>query len=39
LRLLVLTYRVAYDALLAFLRDDGWAIASHIALSIRMAAS
>jgi membrane protein len=36
LRLLVLTYRVAYDAFLAFLRDDGWAIASHIALSILM---
>jgi membrane protein len=34
LRLLILTYRVAYDAFLAFLRDDGWAIASHIALSI-----
>jgi membrane protein len=36
LQLLILTYRVAYDALLAFLRDDGWAIASHIALSILM---
>ena len=29
-------FRVAYDAFLAFLRDDGWAIASHIALSILM---
>ena len=36
MQLLILTYRVAYDALLAFLRDDGWAIASHIALSILM---
>jgi len=36
LRLLVLTFRVAYDAFLAFLRDDGWAIASHIALSTLM---
>jgi membrane protein len=36
LRLLVLTYHVTYDAFLAFLRDDGWAIASHIALSILM---
>jgi len=36
LRLLVLTYRIAYGAFLAFLRDDGWAIASHIALSILM---
>jgi membrane protein len=33
LRLLVLACRIAYDAFLAFLRDDGWAIASHIALS------
>ena len=36
MRLLVLTYRIAYGAFLAFLRDDGWAIASHIALSILM---
>ena len=36
MRLLVLAYRVAYDAFLAFLRDDGWAIASHIALSTLM---
>jgi len=36
LRLLVLARRVGYDALLAFLRDDGWAIASHIALSTLM---
>src|SRR5215831_12545971 len=33
---LVLAYRAAYDAFLAFLRDDGWAIASHIALSTLM---
>jgi membrane protein len=36
LRLLVLSYRVANKAFLAFLRDDGWAIASHIALSTLM---
>jgi membrane protein len=36
LRVLALAFRLAYDALLAFLRDDGWAIASHIALSILM---
>jgi membrane protein len=29
-------YRVAYDAFLKFLGDDGWAIASHIALSTLM---
>src|SRR5215467_9526788 len=29
-------YRVVYDAFLRFLRDDGWAIASHIALSTLM---
>jgi len=29
-------YRVVYDAFLMFLRDDGWAIASHIALSTLM---
>jgi len=28
--------RIAYDAFLKFLRDDGWAIASHIALSMLM---
>jgi membrane protein len=28
--------RVFYDAFMAFLRDDGWAIASHIALSTLM---
>jgi uncharacterized membrane protein len=32
---LVLIYRITYDAFLAFLRDDGWAIASHIALKAR----
>jgi membrane protein len=36
LRLLIFTYRVAYDAFLKFLGDDGWAIASHIALSTLM---
>jgi hypothetical protein len=36
LRALALAFRLAYDALLAFLRDDGWAVASHIALSILM---
>jgi hypothetical protein len=36
LRLLVLAYRLAYEAFLAFLRDDGWAIASHISLSALM---
>ena len=34
MRLFTFALRVAYDAFLAFLRDDGWAIASHIALSI-----
>ena len=33
MRILLLALRVSYDAFLAFLRDDGWAIASHIALS------
>jgi len=33
LQLLVLVYRIAYRAFLKFLRDDGWAIASHISLS------
>ena len=36
MRLLVHAYRVAYDAFLRFLGDDGWAIASHIALSTLM---
>jgi membrane protein len=36
LRAPALAVRLAYDALLAFLRDDGWAVASHIALSILM---
>ncbi len=36
LRLLLLTFRITYDAFQAFLEDDGWAIASHIALSILM---
>jgi membrane protein len=35
-RFLVFSYRVAYEAFLTFLRDDGWAIASHIALSTLM---
>jgi membrane protein len=35
-RLIVFACRVAYDAFLKFLRDDGWAIASHIALSTLM---
>jgi membrane protein len=35
-RLIVFVCRVAYDAFLKFLRDDGWAIASHIALSTLM---
>ncbi|MGH6845836.1 MAG: YihY/virulence factor BrkB family protein, partial [Methylocella sp.] len=29
-------FRVLYDAIMRFARDDGWAIASHIALSILM---
>jgi membrane protein len=28
--------RIVYDAFAAFIRDDGWAIASHIALSLLM---
>lgn len=36
MRFIVLGFRVAYDAFLAFARDDGWAIASHIALSTLM---
>ncbi len=27
-------FRVLYDAIMRFSQDDGWAIASHIALSI-----
>jgi membrane protein len=36
LRPLVTCFRIAYDAFIAFARDDGWAIASHIALSLLM---
>jgi membrane protein len=36
LRSLSFVFLVAYDAFLAFIREDGWAIASHIALSILM---
>jgi membrane protein len=36
LRLLIGCFRIAYDAFIAFIRDDGWAIASHIALSLLM---
>lgn len=36
MQLLRLAYRLAYDAFDTFGRDDGWAIASHIALSILM---
>jgi membrane protein len=32
----VFVFRIAYEAFLGFLRDDGWAIASHIALSTLM---
>jgi membrane protein len=32
----LLAFRVAFDAFLKFLRDDGWAIASHISLSTLM---
>jgi membrane protein len=35
-RLLTLCYRVVKDAFYRFLADDGWAIASHIALSALM---
>lgn len=37
MRLLKLSLRVVIDAFRAFLADDGWAIASHIALSTLMA--
>jgi membrane protein len=36
LRLAALVSRIAYEAFVDFLRDDGWAIASHIALSTLM---
>lgn len=36
LRLITYPARIAADAFLAFSRDDGWAIASHIALSTLM---
>jgi membrane protein len=35
-RLFRLCFRLAWEAFLAFVRDDGWAIASHIALSMLM---
>jgi membrane protein len=37
LRILTLSLRIAVDAFRHFLADDGWAIASHIALSTLMA--
>ncbi|MBV1697680.1 MAG: YihY/virulence factor BrkB family protein [Hyphomicrobiales bacterium] len=37
MKTLHLTFRVIFDAFLRFNRDDGWAIASHISLSILMA--
>jgi membrane protein len=37
LRIVVFSFRIAYDAFRLFLADDGWAIASHIALSTLMA--
>jgi membrane protein len=37
LRLLKLSFRIVVDAIRGFLADDGWAIASHIALSTLMA--
>jgi membrane protein len=37
LRILILSFRIATDAFRHFLEDDGWAIASHIALSTLMA--
>ena len=37
MQLLKLAYRIALDAFRHFLADDGWAIASHIALSTLMA--
>jgi membrane protein len=37
LRIVVFSFRIAFDAFRLFLADDGWAIASHIALSTLMA--
>ncbi len=37
MRILIRSLRIAYDAFRHFLADDGWAIASHIALSTLMA--
>lgn len=37
MRILITSYRVVADAVRHFLADDGWAIASHIALSMLMA--
>lgn len=37
MRILTTSLRIAYDAFRHFLADDGWAIASHIALSTLMA--
>jgi membrane protein len=37
LRVLISSVRIAYEAFQEFLADDGWAIASHIALSTLMA--
>jgi membrane protein len=37
LRLIVIAFRIAADAARHFIADDGWAIASHIALSMLMA--
>ena len=34
MRPLVSCFRIAYDAFIAFIRDDGWAIASHLALTL-----
>ena len=36
MHLIPLAYRVAMDAFYRFNADDGWAIASHIALSVLM---
>ena len=37
MRYLSLSFRIAIDAARHFIADDGWAIASHIALSTLMA--
>ena len=37
MRIFVVSFRIAFDAFRLFLADDGWAIASHIALSTLMA--